>query len=186
MGKKLKNREARAKESTRLRKQMTKLWNRAQSDFCEVQGSVIHGLGVYSTQEIPSQTKIIEYVGELIDKGVGEARAWAQHAQAEESGGAAVYIFNLSKHWDLDGDVPWNTARLINHSCEPNCEAWTVGKRIFIHALRDIETGEELTFDYGFDIECYQDHPCRCGSDDCVGFIVSREQWGALKERLGK
>ena len=61
---------------------------------------------------------------------------------------------------DLDGNLPWNNARLINHSCEPNCEAITEDHQIFIYALRDIKAGEELFFNYGFDLESYEDHPC--------------------------
>lgn len=171
------------KEEARLRRKLTKLWNRGQSEYCEVRGSEIHGRGVYATQDIPAETQVIEYIGELIDKDESEKRAWAQHAIAEETGDAAVYIFTLNKRWDIDGNVPWNTARLINHSCDPNCEAWVVGKKIFIHALRDIKKGEEMGFDYGFDIECYEDHPCRCGSDKCVGYIVSREQWDQLERK---
>jgi len=171
-------------EEARLRRKLTKLWERGRSDLCEIRGSVIHGQGVYATQDIPAETKVIEYIGELIDKEESENRAWAQHEHAEKTGDAAVYIFTLDKKWDIDGNVPWNTARLINHSCDPNCEAWIVGKRIYIYALRDIKEGEELSFDYGFDIECYEDHPCRCGSDECIGFIVSREQWDDLRERL--
>ncbi len=171
-------------EEAKLRRKLTELWERGHSELCEVRGSVIHGRGVYATRAIPKATKIIEYVGELIDKKESEKRAWAQHAVAVESGDAAVYIFNLNKRWDLDGNVPWNTARLINHSCDPNCEAWVVGRKIFIHSLKDITEGEELTFDYGFDIECYEDHPCLCGSDNCVGYIVSREQWDDLRKRL--
>ncbi|MGE9271536.1 MAG: SET domain-containing protein [Verrucomicrobiales bacterium] len=171
-------------EEAKLRRKLTKLWERGQSELCEIRGSEIHGRGVYATQDIPAETQIIEYIGELIDKDESETRAWAQHEHAEKTGDAAVYIFTLDKKWDIDGNVPWNTARLINHSCDPNCEAWIVGKKIFIYALRDIKKGEELSFDYGFDIECFEDHPCRCGSDDCVGYIVSREQWDQLEERL--
>lgn len=167
-----------------LRKKLTELWNRGQSEYCEVRGSVIHGRGVYATQPVPKETKIIEYVGELVDKEESDKRAHAQHAKSLKTGDAAVYIFTLSKRWDIDGDVPWNTARLINHSCNPNCEAWIEGRKIFIHALRDIAAGEELTFDYGFDVECYEDHPCLCGNDGCVGYIVSREQWPQLREKL--
>lgn len=174
------------KEEAKLRRKLTRLCERGQSELCEVRGSVIHGRGVYATQDIPKETKIIEYVGELVDKKESEKRAWAQHAKAEESGDAAVYIFTLNKRWDIDGNVPWNTARLINHSCDPNCEAWVEGRKIFIHSLKDIRAGQELTFDYGFDIECYEDHPCRCGSDQCIGFIVSREQWDQLRERLAE
>ena len=173
-------------KEAKLRRKLTELWERGQSELCEIRGSVIHGQGVYATQDIATETQIIEYIGELIDKDESENRAWAQHEHAEKTGDAAVYIFTLDKKWDIDGNVPWNTARLINHSCDPNCEAWIVGKRIFIYALRDIKAGEELSFDYGFDIECYEDHPCRCGSGECIGYIVSREQWGELKDRLAE
>lgn len=167
-----------------LRRKFTELWHRGQSELCEIRSSEIHGHGVYATQFIPAETKIIEYIGELVDKEESERRAWAQHEKSEQTGEASVYIFTLNKRWDIDGNVPWNTARLINHSCDPNCEAWVEGRRIFLYALRDIEAGEELCFDYGFDIECYEDHPCRCGSDNCVGYIVSREQWDQLREKL--
>ena len=182
MGKQLKK----LKEEARLRRKLTELWNRGQSQYCEVRGSVIHGQGVYATKDILKETKVIEYSGEIIDKDESETRAWAQHAKAEETGDAAVYIFTLNKRWDIDGNVPWNTARLINHSCEPNCEAWVEGKKIFIHSLRDIKKGEELSFDYGFDIECYEEHPCRCGSKGCVGYIVSRNQWDKLEKKKAK
>ncbi|TAE76635.1 MAG: SET domain-containing protein [Verrucomicrobia bacterium] len=173
----------RAKESLLIKK-LKQLWARGQSELCEVQGSRIHGRGVYATQAIPAGTKIIEYVGERIDKQESERRAWAQHDKAKKHGDAAVYIFTLDDKWDIDGDLPWNTARLINHSCEPNCEAWIEGRRIFIHSLRDIAAGEELTFDYAFDVECYEDHPCLCGRNSCVGYIVGRDQWPRLKEIL--
>ena len=169
-------------QEAKIVRKLKKLYKRAQSELCEVQGSEIHGRGVYATQDIPAETEIIEYVGEPINKEVSEDRAWEQYAVHEESGDAAVYIFTLDETWDIDGNVPWNTARLINHSCEPNCEAWIVGRRIYIYSLRDIQAGEELTFDYGFDIECYEDHPCRCGSDRCVGYIVSQEQWPELEK----
>jgi SET domain-containing protein len=167
-----------------LHRKLVELWKKGQSEFCEIRGSVIHGRGVYATQSIPKETPIIEYVGELIDKEESERRAHAQHAKSLKSGDAAVYIFTLSKNYDIDGNVPWNTARLINHSCNPNCEAWIVGRSIYIHALRDIQPGEELTFDYGFDVDCYEDHPCLCGSQNCKGYIVSREQWAELDQRL--
>lgn len=167
-----------------LHRKLVELWNRGQSEFCEVRGSGIHGRGVYATTFIPKEARIIEYIGELIDKKESEKRGISQHEKSLKTGDAAVYIFTLTKTYDLDGNVPWNTARLINHSCEPNCEAWIEGRRIFIHALRDIQAEEELTFDYGFDVDCFEDHPCLCGKPECVGYIVSREQWPELKARL--
>ena len=171
-------------EQAVLHRKLVELWKRGESRFCEVRNSEIHGRGVYATCFIPKETKIIEYVGELVDKKESERRALSQHAKSLKTGDAAVYIFTLSKSYDIDGNVPWNTARLINHSCAPNCEAWIEGRKIFIHSLKDINAGEELTFDYGFDVECYEDHPCRCGQDGCVGYIVSRSQWMDLSEKL--
>lgn len=170
----------------KLVRKFKKLYARAQSELCEVRGSVIHGQGVYATQDIDKESEIIEYVGEPVNKEDSENRAWDQYARAEEHGDAAVYIFTLNKTWDIDGNVPWNTARLINHSCEPNCEAWIIGRRIYIYSLREIKKGEELSFDYGFDVDCYEDHPCLCGSDNCVGYIVSRDQWPELHKRIAE
>jgi SET domain-containing protein len=167
-----------------LHRKLVELWQRGQSQYCEVRGSAIHGRGVYATCFIPKGERIIEYVGERISKRESEKRGSAQHRKSLENGDAAVYIFTLSKNYDLDGNVPWNTARLINHSCAPNCEAWIDGRRIFIHALHDINEGEELTFDYGFDVDCFEDHPCLCGRAECVGYIVSRSQWPELVDRL--
>jgi SET domain-containing protein len=171
-------------ERQALHRKLLALWQQGQSPYCEVRGSEIHGRGVYARCFIPGKTRICEYVGEIIDKKQSARRGVALHAKSMETGDAAVYIFTLSKNFDIDGNVPWNTARLINHSCSPNCEAWIEGRRIFIHALRDIRAGEELTYDYGFDVDCYEEHPCRCGEPECVGHIVSREQWPELRKLL--
>ena len=174
------------KEKARKRRQLEQLKERAKSEYCEARSSEIHGTGVYAIKDIRVGKKIIEYLGERIDKEESERRANAQMEHAEKTGDAAVYIFSLNKKWDIDGNTPWNTARLLNHSCDPNCEAWIEEKQIFLYSLRDIADGEELTFDYGFDIENYEDHPCLCGSDKCVGYIVGRDFWEELAERLAK
>lgn len=174
--------KSQAAERARQRKRLARLAKRGQSDLIEVRNSPIHGRGVYAAQDIDEGQRIVEYVGELIDKEEGERRAWAQSEQAEKTGEAAVYIFNLNEKWDLDGNLDLNPARLINHSCEPNCEAFTEKRRIFIYALRDITAGEELSFDYGFELETWADHPCLCGSPHCVGHIVSQDHWEELAE----
>ena len=190
MAKSGKKKKKSGKKLSEAQRQLEKLKKRGKSKWVEVRDSVIHGRGVYSACLIPEETEVIEYVGELIDKEESEKRAWAQIAVAEETGDAAVYIFTLNEEFDIDGSMEWNTARLINHSCDPNCEAFTVeeedGERIVIYAKRDIEPGEELSFDYGFDLECYEDHPCRCGSDNCIGYIVSQDQWPELRKLLKK
>ncbi len=171
-------------EQAVLHRKLLNMWKRGQSRYCEVRESAIHGRGVYATCFIPKETKVIEYVGELIDKEESERRALSQHAKSLKTGDAAVYIFTLTKNYDIDGNVPWNTARLINHSCSPNCEAWIEGRKIFIHSLCDINEGDELTFDYGFDVDCFEDHPCLCGRDGCIGYIVGRGQWQELEQRV--
>ena len=171
-------------EMARLNRLMKEMYERGQSELCDVRNSDIHGRGVYASQDIETETQIIEYLGEYINKELSEERAWEQAAKAEENGEAAVYIFTLDKKWDIDGNVPWNDARLINHSCEPNCEAWIEEDQIFIYSIKPIKKGEELTFDYGFDIECYQDHPCLCGKPSCKGYIVSQSQWPELEKLI--
>ncbi len=183
MGKKKKKKREPLSKADELRR-IEKLTKRGKSDFVEVRGSIIHGRGVYAVKSIPKEEYVIEYVGNRINKKESEKRSLAQMEVAEKTGAAAVYIFNLTKRWDLDGSVEWNPARLINHSCEPNCEAIQEGKRIYIQALRDIETDEEITFDYGFDVESYKDHPCLCGSAKCVGYIVGKDYLEELAEKL--
>lgn len=181
--KKIKKKDRKLSKSEELRR-IEKLRKRGESDFVEVRGSEIHGRGVYCVEPIEAEQYFIEYVGNLISKEESEKRAWKQFEKHEKSGAAAVYIFNLTKKWDLDGDVEWNPARLVNHSCDPNSEAIQDGKRVYLQSLRAIEVDEEITFDYGFDIECYEDHPCRCGSDQCVGYIVGQAFHEELAERL--
>lgn len=156
------------------------------SEWCQIADSGIHGRGLFATRDIPSGTKIIEYVGDRITKAESDRRAWAQVARAKETGEAAVYIFTLNQRHDIDGNVTWNAARLINHSCDPNCEAQILRGRIWIVALRDIYVGEELFFNYGFDLENYEDHPCRCGAVRCAGYIAGEEYWSALRRKLAK
>jgi len=151
---------------------------------CEVRKSGIHGRGVFATRDIPRDTYIIEYAGDKIGMDESDRRGWAQMDLAKETGGAAVYIFTLDSEYDIDGDVPENAARLINHSCDPNCESWIDEGRIWIAAMRDIKKGEELFFNYGFDLESYEDHPCRCGSPNCVGYIAGAEYWPELKRKI--
>lgn len=156
------------------------------SEWCEIRGSKIHGRGLFATKDIPAGTRVIEYVGEKITKAESDRRGWAQLDKAKATGEAGVYIFTLNKRHDIDGDVPWNAARLINHSCETNCESEIIRGKIWILATREIKKDEELYFNYGFDLENFEDHPCLCGSERCVGFIAGEEYWKKLKKKLEK
>lgn len=157
------------------------------SPYILVKNSTIHGKGVYAKKDIPAETEIIEYVGERITKREADIRGEQvlNRSKTDVTRGA-VYIFELNKRYDIDGNVPWNTAGLINHSCDPNCEAINIDGHIWICARRDIEKGEELTYNYGYNFENYEEHPCRCGSDNCVGYILSEEYWPKLKRELAK
>lgn len=157
---------------------------RCDSKWCEIRPSGIHGRGLFAKRRIPQGTPVIEYVGEKIDKEESDRRGWARIAYAKKTGDAAVYIFTLNDDFDIDGNVPWNAARLINHSCDPNCEAYIDDDAIWIGALRDIEKGEELFYNYGFDLESWEEHPCRCGAKRCIGYIAGKEYWRELKRRL--
>ena len=84
-----------------------------------------------------------------------------------------IYLFSLNNRYDLDGNVSWNTARLINHSCLNNCDYDGKGLKLWIIAIKDIKKGEEITCDYGFGYDAdYKQFPCKCGSINCVGYIV--------------
>ncbi len=145
--------------------------------------SAVHGYGLYASKDIPKGTRIIEYVGDRITKSESDRRDEVRRARQEEGDDGCVYLFTLNKRYDIDGDVSWNTARLINHSCDPNCETEYAKGGIWISALRDIAKGEELNYDYGFDWDNFDEHPCRCGAPTCCGFIVSKDQrWRVRRE----
>ncbi len=150
----------------------------------ELRDSVIHQQGMFARVDIPAGTKIIEYFGERVSKEESLRRCLAQEAKGGATGGPKVFIFDVNEEWDLDGDIPDNPAKFINHSCEENCQATNEDDRIWIVASKDIPRGAELTFDYGYDRDHYQDHPCRCGSRRCVGFIVAKHHRRALRAEL--
>jgi uncharacterized protein len=135
--------------------------------------SEIHGTGGFAAVNIPAGARIIQYVGEIIDKAESLRRCENDNE----------YIFDLDEVHDLDGNVEWNPARFINHSCTPNCESEIEHHVVWILALRDIRAGEELSFNYCYDLEDYQDHPCRCGAEACVGYIVADEYFDDIRQR---
>ena len=144
--------------------------------------SKIHGIGIYAKKNIPQGTRVIEYAGEKITKAESDRRAHKPFEENEkDSQLGAVYLFALNDRHDIDGHVPWNTARYINHSCSPNCETEIIRGKIWVVALRDIKKGEELFYNYGYDYEDYEEHPCHCGADNCIGFILAEEHWRKLK-----
>ena len=150
--------------------------NVAETELVKFKSSPIHGTGGFAKTLIRKGTHIIEYLGERISKGESLRRC----EQNNE------FIFGLSDEQDIDGSVAWNSARFINHSCAPNCEAEKDGDHIWIIATHDIGAGEEITFNYGYDLVDYKDHPCQCGSPQCVGYMVAQEYFEhVLSRRAG-
>lgn len=142
-----------------------------ETDLVVYRTSGIHGTGGFARADISSGTNVAKYVGERISKRESLLRCEADNH----------YIFELDELTDLDGSVAENPARFINHSCAPNCEAQLDDDGIWIVAIRDICAGEELTFNYGYGLEDYLEHPCRCGSENCVGFIVAEEFFDQIR-----
>lgn len=160
---------------------------KTSSPYIVLKKSGIHGKGVYAKMDIQKGTRIIEYVGEKVTKKESDRRAQKplqNNAKNEELG--AVYLFELNKRYDLDGYFDYNTARFINHSCDPNCETEIVKGHIWIISVKEIKKGEEITYNYNYSWEDYEDHPCNCGTKRCVGYILVEESWPKLKKKQQK
>ena len=141
-----------------------------------VKKSNIDNRGLYAAKNIKAGTKIIYYKGKIITKKETERNPKYDNDKA-------IYLFNLNSKYDLDGDFTFNTARLINHSCNPNCEVSGSGLKVWVYAIKDIKADEELTYDYGFSFdEDYKQFPCKCGSKNCVGYIVREESRWRIKK----
>ena len=138
------------------------------------------GRGLYAAKDIKAGTKIINYVGNIITKKQTENSDKFDNSKP-------IYLFNLNNRYDLDGDVSWNTARLINHSCSNNCEYEGKGLKLWVTSIKDINKGEELTCDYGFGYDSdYKQFPCKCGSKNCVGYIVREGSRWRINKKFKK
>ena len=134
--------------------------------WLEMRRSRIHGRGVFARRDIPAGTRLIEYVGLPISKEKSEELRLKHNN----------YLFNVNESSDLNGKVSWNPARLINHSCEPNCEAnQDESDRVWIFSMKPIARGEEVTFNYGFNLDDFRNFPCRCKAPSCVGYMVAED-----------
>ncbi len=132
--------------------------------------SRIAGQGLFAAQDIKQDARIIPYIGEKISKGESTRRLVQGN----------VYIFTLNESFDIDGKTLKNKARYINHSCDPNCEVELTSRTIWLVALRDITAGEDLTYNYGYEVKDYMEHPCTCRAKNCCGYILDREYWGLI------
>ena len=147
----------------------------------KIKKSKIDKNGLYANCDIKKGTKIIEYKGKIIS-----VKKSAEDPKFDND--KAIYLFNINKRFDLDGNFKFNTARLINHSCSPNCEVLGEGLKVWIYAIKNIKKGDELSYDYGFSFdEDFKNYPCRCGAKNCVKFIIREgSRWRIKKYKLYK
>jgi uncharacterized protein len=142
-------------------------------DFIRVGQSRIQGRGVFAKRKIPKGTRVVEYLGDRIP---------LENSLRDLTPGepASVYVVYLDETTVIDGARNGNDARFINHSCNPNCEAYGLGEHVYIYSMCEIIRGQELTFDYKLasttgrrrikqNAEAYR---CRCGSVNCRGTML--------------
>ena len=142
--------------------------------------SGINNLGLFAGRDIKKGEKVIEYKGRKFT-----------HKQVEEDdrfdNSKAIYLFTLNERYVLDGDTKTNTAKYINHSCDPNCEVDIIKGKIWIIAIKDIKKGDELSYDYGFGYDAdFRQFPCKCGSKNCCGYIVRDDQRWRINRKYAK
>src|SRR5688572_15073402 len=143
----------------------------------EMRDSPIHGTGAFATRPIAAGTRLIEYRGERLTPADADAR------YPDGSGGPHhTCLFAIDDDVVIDAAVDGNEARFINHSCSPNCDAVIDDGRIWIEAIRAIEPGEELAYDYAYVLEerhtpaAKRRYPCTCGAATCRGTILTRKR----------
>jgi SET domain-containing protein len=150
---------------------MSKTAQAASSDTRRIQirKSGIHGKGVFALRPIAAGDLILEYLGETITW----PEALRRHPHDPSDPNHTFYFSLDDGSHVIDGKVGGNASRWINHACEPNCEADEADGRVFIKALRDLQPGEELFYDYGLVIDerytakLKKAYECRCGSAAC-------------------
>jgi uncharacterized protein len=141
-----------------------------------IKRSAIQGRGGFATRLIRKGARIAEYLGERISPDEGDRRY-----DDDKMGRHHTFLFVVDKRIVIDAAVDGNDARYINHSCDPNCEAVIEARRVFIEALKTIQPGEELSYDYSYDRDdasgwgkaAEAQYPCHCGGPNCRGTILA-------------
>jgi uncharacterized protein len=147
--------------------------NEAPAPPILVRDSSVHGRGVFATRRIEKGERIIEYLGERVSHAEADRRY-----ELKEENDSHTFLFIVDSRTVIDAGVDGNDARFFNHSCDPNCESVIEKGRVYIEALRTIEPGEEMTYDY----QIYKEEgdpenidevfACRCGFANCRGTML--------------
>ncbi|ODO05535.1 hypothetical protein I350_04586 [Cryptococcus amylolentus CBS 6273] len=134
------------------------------------------GFGLRAGKDIPSNTLIYEYIGEVVKENTFRKRM----QQYVKEGIRHFYFMMLQKEEYIDATKKGGIGRFANHSCNPNCEVqkWVVGRRLRmgIFSKRDVLRGEEITFNYNVDRYGHDAQTCYCGEPNCVGTIGGKTQ----------
>jgi SET domain-containing protein len=139
--------------------------------------SSIHGRGVFALTPIPKGSRVIEYSGERISHEEADRRYSEAHQNSPHT-----MLFTVDDKVVIDATRRGNSARWINHSCAPNCEAVDEDGHIYIETIRAIRPGEELTYDYNLQLDephtvaAKRLHACYCGARRCRGTLLASKR----------
>jgi SET domain-containing protein len=140
------------------------------------------GLGLFATKPIKKGTRIIRYFGPMLDCN-----------KEDDDAVENKYLFQLTNRWTIDGAVRKNVARYINHACRPNAESdvHPIKRKVYIRAIKNIQAGEEINYDYGTEYFKEYIKPIGCLCASCVKKrkklrAEAREQKRRLKQRAEK
>lgn len=142
-----------------------------------VRKSSIHGRGVFALTRIARGARLIEYTGQRMSHDEADKRYGDMH-----DGSAHTMLFAATDDVVIDATQHGSSARWINHSCAPNCEANEERGRVYIDAMREIRAGEELSYDYELIVEerhtpkLKRDHACHCGARRCRGTMLGKKR----------
>lgn len=142
-------------------------------DRLKVRSSGVHGRGVYTTARIRKGARIIEYTGRHLPWKEAEDKPPRDPANPYHT-----FLFSLDNGDVIDASDGGNESRWINHSCDPNCETIEESDRIFVHALRGLDPGEELFYDYKMvpserrTRKLEREYACLCRTDKCRGTLL--------------
>lgn len=139
-----------------------------------VRKSPVHGRGVFAIQNLEGGELVCEYKGKRVPWSEAMRRSSPDPAQPDHT-----FFFDVGDGFVIDGGNGGNSARWINHSCEPNCEPELEAGHIFIRALKSIGVGEELSIDYALvggrrqSKRLRERYACFCGAPDCRGTMLA-------------
>lgn len=142
-----------------------------------VRRSAIHGRGVFALVDVPKGTRLMEYLGERISHKEADRR----YAKLHENS-AHTMLFAVNDEVVIDATKKGSSARFINHSCSPNCEAIEEDGRIFLETIRAVKAGQELTYDYNLILDephtpkVKKLHECYCGTKKCRGTVLGKKR----------